>query len=264
MKVSLLPPLVLLIASMALAAGAARVDPYHRAQGGYGYLIRADETCAVWWAEGAYKVLRDTPLPAQEKGRVEIWSAKNEYESFIVVLKPEKRMDHFRIELSELRDGRGSRIGPADIMIRKVEYVKVTKPTDSYGFTGDWPDPVPVYEKPETLYPGENQPFWVTVKVPRSAGAGDYTGELRLSSGLWRFSVPVTVHVWDFALPKTPSMRSGFGLNLSSVKAYENLTTRAQECAVFDHYMESFRAYKISPYNPFAYAPIKESVRGVA
>jgi hypothetical protein len=264
MKRSLLFQLVLAISSVSFAQDAAQVDPFHRTQGGYGYLIRADETCAVWWAEGAYKVLRDTPLPVQEKGRVAMWSAKNEYESFIVVLNPKTRMEDFRIALPELKDSRGRRMGQTDITIRKVEYVKVSKPTDSYGFTGHWPDPVPVYERPDTLYPGENQPFWVTVKVPESTDAGDYTGELRLSSGLWRLAVPVTVHVWDFSLPKTPSMRSGFGLNLGMIKAYENLSTLAHERAVFDHYMESFRAYKISPYNPFVYAPIKETVRGIA
>ncbi len=256
--------ILLLFSSASWAQEAGKVDPNHVRDGGYGYMIEAGPVCPVWWAEGAYKVMRDAPLPAREDGEIKLWSARNEYESFIVVARPASRMENFRISLPELVDRRGNRIGPEFITVRKVEYVRVTRPTDAYGFAGWWPDPLPVYERPETLYPGENRPFWVTVNVPPDAPAGDYSGIVTLSSGEWSLIVPVRLHVWDFALPKTPAMRSGFGLNLSYVKEYDNISTPQDERKVFDYYMEAFRDYKISPYNPFEYAPIREDIRGVA
>ncbi|MGZ5440246.1 MAG: hypothetical protein ACXWFJ_10355, partial [Candidatus Aminicenantales bacterium] len=30
----------------------------------YGYLVQNGPKCTVWWAEGAYKVMRDDPVPA--------------------------------------------------------------------------------------------------------------------------------------------------------------------------------------------------------
>ena len=53
-------------------------------------------------------------------------------------------------------------------------------------------------------------------------------------------------------------------MNMKSVKEYENIKTLEDEKKVFDYYMESFRDYKISPYNPFEYSPIKEDITGVA
>lgn len=256
--------IALLFSSVSYAEEMEKVDPYHLESGGYGYIVHTGPVCSVWWAEGAYKVMRDTSLPSRQNGTVEMWSAKNEYESFIVVLKPEKRMENFRIALTGLKYSDGHTIGGDNITIRKVEYVKVSKPTDSYGFAGYWPDPVPEYERPEMLIPVENQPFWISVNVPADAQPGDYTGDVVLSSGNWRLSIPVSLHVWDFTLPKTPSMRSGFGVNLDMIRNYENLTTIEDEKKVFDFYMDAFREYKLSPYNPFAFTPIRETVTGVA
>jgi len=241
-----------------------KVDPNHQKDGGYGYLIKNDETCSVWWAEGAYKVMRDAPIPDNKATEIKIWSAKNEYESFIIVLHPAKQMENFRINLSALTDDRGNTIGEEYQIVRKVEYVNVTKPTDSYGFPGWWPDPLPSYTHPETIFPSENQPFWITIKVPDFVKTGKYSGKIILSSGEWKISIPVKLHVWDFTLPKSPSVRSGFGLRMSAVKEYDNLKGQVEERLAFNHFMESFRDYKISPYNPFEYSPIKENIQGVA
>ena len=242
----------------------AKTDPYHLKDGGFGYSIITDQTCSVWWAEGAYKIMRDTPLPKKKDGEIKIWSAKNEYESFIIVVKPAKRMESFRVSLPGLKNEQGNHINDSDITIRKVEYVKVTKPTDTYGYTGWWPDPLPVYEIPETLTPAENQSFWINVKVPAGALAGTYTGEVLLTSGDWKLTVPVKLQVWDFALPNTPSMRSGFGINLNSIRKYHNLNSTEDEQTVYEYYMKNFRDYRISPYTPFQFSPIKEEISGIA
>lgn len=258
--------LSILVAISVVAAnsyGVEKVDPNHGQDGGYGYLIKSDHHCAVWWAEGAYKVMRDAPLPVKTGVNIKISAARNEYESFIVVINSKIRLENFRIIPGELTGEAENKIGVENISVKKVEYVRVKKPTDAYGFAGWWPDPLPCYEKPETIFPSENQPFWITVKVPLNTPAGHYSGKVLLSSGDWNLSIPLTVEVWNFTLPQKPSMRSGFGLSMSSVKEYENIKDPADERAVFDLYMETFRDYKLSPYNPFEYAPIVEQVKGV-
>lgn len=241
-----------------------KADPYLLKYGGYGYLVQTDAVCSVWWAEGAYKVMKDAAVPAKTDGTIRLWSAKNEYESFMVVVKPSVRMEHFNIEVAELRDRKGNTISGENITIRKVEYVPVKKPTDAYGFRALWPDPLPLYQTSEALTPGVNQPFWITVKVPTTAKAGDYTGNILLQSGGWQHTVPIQLQVWNFALPETPAMRSGFGFYFGNVREYENLTTPDEEKKAFEYYMESFRDYKISPYNPFVFSPVKEHISGVA
>ena len=74
-----------------------QVDLNQTATGGYGYFINQDQKASVWWAEGAYKVLKDAPVPRKSQSRVSLSAAKNEYESFIIVVNPESEMENFRI-----------------------------------------------------------------------------------------------------------------------------------------------------------------------
>ncbi|MBQ3659235.1 MAG: hypothetical protein II963_03660, partial [Bacteroidales bacterium] len=111
-----------------------KCDPYMKLQGGYGYLVKDDAKAAVWWAEGVYKPMKDTPV-AQRKGRrVQLTSAKNEYESFIVVVNPKTPLQAVKVEVKGLPKG-------VEAKVRKVEYVTVRTPSDSFGYTGQWPDP---------------------------------------------------------------------------------------------------------------------------
>lgn len=55
-----LPCLIISAALWGLAfppAGSASVGPAAPPDGTYGYLVQAGPPCAVWWAEGAYKVV---------------------------------------------------------------------------------------------------------------------------------------------------------------------------------------------------------------
>ena len=99
MKKIILPILVLL-AVTALPASAKvwkaekldKCDPYMTLQGGYGYLIKKTTKADVWWAEGCYKVMKDTPVARRRGGTVKMTTAKNEYESFILVVNPKKEL----------------------------------------------------------------------------------------------------------------------------------------------------------------------------
>lgn len=78
-----------------------QVDLNQTATGGYGYFINQDQKASVWWAEGAYKVLKDAPVPRKSQSRVSLSAAKNEYESFIIVVNPESEMENFRISVAD-------------------------------------------------------------------------------------------------------------------------------------------------------------------
>jgi len=178
----------------------------------YGYLVRGGPPCAVWWAEGAYKVMRDDPVPAAEQGVVRIAAARNEFEPFLVVLRPETRLVDVRVSAGPLTDGQGGMIGPAHVTVCHVGYVKVTTPTDEAGAAGWWPDPLPPYDGPFAAAAGENHPLWITVRVPKEARPGLYKGDIGLAAEGWSCRVPVELRVRSFVLPERSSVRSSFGL----------------------------------------------------
>lgn len=230
---------------------------------GYGYLVQNGPPCAVWWAEGAYKVMKDDPVPAAKGGIVRIAAARNEYEPFLVVLAPEARLDGVRVAAGTLINDKGGVIAASAISVCHVEYVKVTAPTDGLGAAGWWPDPLPPYDGPFTAFAGENHPLWITVRVPMDAPAGTYSGEVVLTSGGWSCRVPVDLHVWGFTLPDKASVRSSFGLPSGDIKAYHNLETREELEKVVDLYYENLREHRVAPTSPFELYPMKVGTSGV-
>ena len=167
-----------LLVLFAAAAGTVLLAPGPLTAGGpgYGYLVQAGPPCAVWWAEGAYKVLREDPVPAKGPGVVRIAVARNEFEPFLVVLRPAARLDGVRAAAGPLVGDKGGSIAGRDITVRHVEYVNVTVPTDAEGRAGWWPDPLPPYDGPFTASGGENHPLWITVRV----AVLETTSELKL------------------------------------------------------------------------------------
>ncbi|HSA96692.1 MAG TPA: glycoside hydrolase domain-containing protein, partial [Acidobacteriota bacterium] len=232
-------------------------------EGGYGYLIQTGPPCAVWWAEGAYKVMRDDPAPAAEQGVVRVAAARNEHEPFLLVLRPAARLDGVRVATRSFVGEKGAAIDAAAISVRHVEYVNVTTPTDDLGRAGWWPDPLPLYDGPFTAAAGENHPLWLTVRVPADAAPGLYKGEVELSAGVWSCRVPVELRVRSFALPEKSSVRSSFGLPAGDIKAYHNLETREELEKVVDLYYQDLREHRLAPTSPFELYPMKIKTSGV-
>jgi hypothetical protein len=60
------------------------------------------------------------------------------------------------------------------------------------------------------LRPGENQPVWLDVAVPRDAAPGLYHGAITVRGTDGDAQVALTLRVWDFALPERPTLNSLF------------------------------------------------------
>jgi hypothetical protein len=229
----------------------------------YGYRLAEDSVAAVWWAEGAYKVMKDDLPPRKNSTEIRLVCARNEYEPFILIFRPKQRMDDIRVEMSPLRNRKSTESSGLEASLYRLEYVRVAVPTDESGKAGDWPDPLPPYDGPFTAPAGENQSLWITVHVPAEAAAGEYRGSVKLSSGDWRQEIPVIVDVWDFALPKASSIRSSFGLSTEDIKRYHNLETREEVEKVTDLYFQNFREHRLAPTSPLDLFPMRVKINGL-
>jgi hypothetical protein len=259
-----LAPIPALAAALALALLSPPLRAGEAGPAGYGYLVRAGAPCSVWWAEGAYKVMRDDPVPAVEQGVVRISAARNEYEPFLVVLRPSTPLDDVRVSAGPLAGEKGALLPAANISVRHVEYVRVTTPTDPASTPGWYPDPLPPYDGPFAASAGENHPLWITVRVPHDAAPGLYRGEIELSADGWACAVPVELTVRSFTLPDQPSVRSSFGLPTGDIKAYHNLETREELEKVVDLYYQDMKAHRVAPTSPFELYPMKVESEGIS
>ncbi len=195
---------------------------------GAGEMAPAYEIRAV---DGMTRVDRQGDYRGQREVRLR--AARNETEPFQVVVSarraPLKVLD---VDLTDLVGPKGKRI--TDAVLYRAHYVPVTKPSPLSQFAPrDYPDALipfrdPVTGRalkgakydavPYTVPKGENQPFWVDVRVPKGVPAGEYRGRVVVTAeGGLRAELPVTLTVWDFTLPDVPAMGSDFGLNSTRV-----------------------------------------------
>ncbi len=219
----------------------------------YGRLIEQNETTAVWWCPGTYKVSKERPAPWWRKDTtVHLSAARGEYEPVQIVLRPKRSLSLLEINTYDLIGPSGAIIPKGNISVKQVEYVNVHRPSDAIGCLGDWPDPLPPVEDMLSLEKDRNYPFWITVLVPRAVSAGIYKGTIEFYSAEWRGVAPIQLRVYDFEIPKQFSLRTAFGFSPGYLRQYHHLETDEELDEVFDLYMQDFRDHRISPYDPTA------------
>ena len=229
----------------------------------YGHLLEKAPVFSIWWTEAPYKVMQDDPVPQESSSPVVIKAAGNEYESFQIVIRPERAVKNVSIKPGDFRGPDGNIIDKAHITVRKVEYVHVDRPTDALSDTGWYPDPLPIAPASSSLSPGRNHPFFVTVYVPAGTSPGLYTGTLSLSLDGRDLTIPVSLKVRNFTLPAVPTIRSSFGYNPQRVALYHHISSQEDMRRVADKYFQAYRDYRIAPTNPFRLYPVNVKVRGL-
>lgn len=169
---------------------------------------------------GTAKLRPSSSVPASRVAMIE--AARNEWEPYQIAFSggTESRTITGATP-SALTGPGGATLATSQSFVYAEPFIQVPMPSSIEGDAGRWPDPlVPavdlVYDEPRTVFPITIPPFeirtlWIDVLVPDDAAPGDYTGSVHVTSSDGDFDVPVQLHVFDFALPSTPTMRTFFG-----------------------------------------------------
>ena len=220
---------------------------------------------------------------------VEIGSAKNEVESFqVVVAAPTENITVVKAEISDLTGPDGSRIGQDNVTLFREEYVRVRMSTPRAELPpGLYPDPLVPFVNPVTgkpieprsrtskrwgepattsghdmyavpfeVFKGQNQALWVDVRVPKNIPAGVYNGEFRVwARGGISERIPMTVTVWDFTLPDGPTHKNHFG-SFSNVARYFNVKRGSDEFKQIERrYCRAMAEHRMNPPIPHDLLP---------
>jgi hypothetical protein len=196
------------------------------------------EDVSVWFAPSASKIMRDaTPAASRE------WSlaaAKSEVEACQLVLRSDKPVSSVTVSVSAFQhaEGRGS-FKPE---LFKVEYVPVKKERIPF------PDPLPPLAGPIALQPRQAQPIWISVRVPKDAAAGIYRATAKVEAGTWKSELPLSILVWNFALPDTPASATAFGLGPDHIAERHGVAKDSPEArALHKKYYELMLDHRVSP-----------------
>jgi hypothetical protein len=210
----------------------------------------------VWFAPSIEKVALNEATPEFELPGVNLSLARHEYEPFQIVVRPEKKLTHVNVKVSELRNVNGQSIKSDNITVQVVDYIKVTETTDVVGTKDWWPDALPDLKEPVSLSANQNQPFWITVYAPKDQVAGVYNGVIKITSNDKTIAeTPLTVQVFNFTLPDETHTETAYGVGVNA--EYHGPLSDEQKKETHDLYMQFCAKRRISPYAPHAYSPIK-------
>jgi len=214
----------------------------------------------LWGAYNTVKVQRDlnveeyndVKLPA----KIDIELAKNEYEGGQLIISAESNISSFNAEISSLTGPNGATIKEENLTLYKQRYTHVKNNMTSIrpfqpGWYADALVPMDkAYKKGEnSIKAGENQGIYLTVQTDKDQEAGTYNGNLKLTVDGVVTIVPVSVEVWDFAVPDEVHTKSAFYLFRENLMGGELDNTME----TYTKYYEYFLDYRISPTNlPYA------------
>jgi len=177
------------------------------------YRLTSNDYADIWFADTTVKLTPETQAPGKSSNAINITSAKNEAQSFQIVLRPKQPFELKKIVPSNLKKG-SAKISSTNISAYSVDYVPIKKksyitPTTYLGKIGD---PL-VAISSKTLSPSTgNYVLWVTVKTPADALAGVYKGNLKIQGeDKLSMTVPISLTVYDFTLPEYSTFQSGLG-----------------------------------------------------
>ncbi|MCF7855930.1 MAG: DUF6067 family protein [Candidatus Pacebacteria bacterium] len=163
-----------------------------------------DATTVPRFAVGAVgpaeRIFQDTTVTPVD-GPIEIRGAGNERESFQLVLMPFwQDVDQVTVSFSPLT-GEAGTIPGSSFELNVVGFVKLHK---SWG--GYWTPDVLYPDRTVSLRKNHTQPLWINVFIPPGTEAGNYRGQVLLTSGTQEVKVPIILRAYGFDIPEKRSI----------------------------------------------------------
>lgn len=190
----------------------------------------------VWTVQDTRRVLREEPAGGQVA--VKLAAARNEWESFQILLRSPTAVDKVKVELGALKAADGTPLAGARLVLYRAHQLHLVEGTSrNKDFRPGWyPDPLIPALHPETGKPlagarlaavpfdlpgQQTHGFLVDVYVPPLAKAGAYQAVCRVTARDGRsMEIPVELVVWDFALPRVPAMQTALGSPAERMRSY--------------------------------------------
>ncbi len=191
-----------------------------------------DHGVRAWPVNPVVKVFQDD-VPPRDVEPARISMARNEYEPLQLAIRSDRQLTGVQVQVVPPRRTDGAALGDPEIGV--VGYVPIDYPTNYYnsktpawvrkypttapacdGWAGYWPDPLLPRDRFD-LAARSTQPVWITFRTAADTAPGDYTGTVRFVCGGEQVAcASLTVHVWDFALPRENHVGAIYDLRMSS------------------------------------------------
>ena len=210
-------------------------------------VLALDGSLAVWSRSAVEKTFQyDRVVPSGVTTAPAAELAKNEFESFQLILSPKKELKNVKVALSSFSfkghtlAARLQQVGYVNVM--ETSRLALTRPGTVMGEAatmfennindgkGAYPDPIYSAKPLAKAETSRSYAYWVTVKSTPATPAGIYTATATITAdGNYRKSVPLKVRVRDFALPQEFSSHNsaimGYRVSADNREAFHKIAS---------------------------------------
>jgi hypothetical protein len=203
----------------------------------------ASQAIGAWFVPSATKVMRKDKPKAKSPAKWDLAAARNEVESCQLVLRADHDVAGVTVSAAPLKHTKGKATLKPTLL--KVEYVPIWEEEKEL-----FPDPLPPLRGALKLQAKQSQPIWIMIKVPASAAPGTYRGSIKVKAGKWQKSFPLSIKVWDFALPVTPASKTAFGIDYGGIAEAHGVDPKSDHAKqLYRKYCEFLLDHRLSPYS---------------
>jgi len=228
------------------------------------YRLNSNDDFDAWFAETTVKLTPNTAAPSNSSEAIKISSAKNEKQSFQIVLKPKRPFNFNGITAGALKDGK-NKIAASNISFYALDYVPISRksPITPVEYKGMMADPLVAVEAKQLSPMDGNHGLWVTVNTPAGTPAGTYQGSITVEGSL-AMSIPIELEVYDFELPEFSPFRTSWGGShftkpypgTRDVPDYHGISSKKDVKKLVRKYYDMMAANKCLPHNVTQYSKI--------
>lgn len=230
-----LSPFSRAVAAHAIAAPAVEQETYTHT------LTQSTAALQAWTAPPSRRIFQDDPLPTTSGNAVQLYAAANEFEPFQIAVKP-TTATQVQVTVGDFGSGITTELS-------QVDYLQITQASDSLGRTGPYPDPLWPLENGALvdLAAEQNTAFWFTVNVPKGTTTGDYSMQVQIGE----LSIPVHLHVFNFAVPDELHVKSQMNFSHQAIlQAYGVQGTGDEYWFYVDKIKQFFIDHRLTPKGP--------------
>lgn len=197
----------------------------------------AQDDAVFWCTHALHNVFRDTPMPTGEVSKLALSGARGQTVGGQIVIRAgstPSRVSRLRCNGLRTADGRDA-IPRSAFQASFVEYFHVAKnstltPAAELARQAPAEFPDAFSEATEVTIPERvNQPIWVQFRIPNGAKPGDYGGMIEADVDGDPLEVPVTLTVYDFALPTDTRLLVTVWTNTGSLAKHQNVTEGSEQ-----------------------------------
>ncbi len=208
------------------------------------------------------KVTPTLKMPQNEVAAVNISTAKNERESFQLVLSPKENFQLLGVEV-DLKSGKNK--FPVDaVEVNTVKYVPIRYAYKSspWQFNGLIGDALVKFKREDAKVDNGNLALHFTIFADKNTQEGIYSGNIILKTDrAGKISIPLKLKVRSFALPEYSNFRTNLGMQYftkgrNPAAVYHGAKTEAEVKKLTDLYYEKMAENRLAPKNFALYTPL--------